>query len=154
MAISRAMRRLLRVREIEEELSQAVLESALGDLKLLQAALQAARERERAGRRQVTASAATGELADRISGLELTRAARRHAAALTPRITETELAVASWRREFLAKRTARRQVETLMRRTESEDAIESGRRTQRELDDWFLSRAYRSSGADEESEPE
>jgi hypothetical protein len=36
---------------------------------------------------------------------------------------------------------ARRQVETLIRKTEVGDAVDAGRRAQRELDDWFLSRA-------------
>ena len=149
MAVSRTMRRLLRVREIAEELSQAALESATSDLRRLESALAAARERERAGRRQVTASAATGELVDRIAGLEETRAARRHAAALTPRIAETELAVTLRRGEFLARRMERRQVESLIWKSEEEAAIEAGRRAQREIDDWFLSQARRGGGDEE-----
>jgi hypothetical protein len=43
--------------------------------------------------------------------------------------------------EFLAKRIERRQVETLIQKTEAEDAVDAGRRAQQELDDWFLSRA-------------
>jgi len=143
MAVSRAMRRLLQVRVLEEELSQAALESAVGDLRRMEAALVAAQERERNGRRQVTASASTGELVDRIAGLEETRAAARHGAALRPRIAEAELEVARRRQEFLAKKIERRQVETLIRKTEAGDAVEAGRRGQRHLDDWFLSRAQR-----------
>ena len=144
MAVSRALRRLLQVRELEEELSQTALDAAVGDLRRMELALGSARERERNGRRQVTASASTGELVDRITGLEETRAALRRATALRPRIAETELEVAQRRQEFLAKRMERRQAETLIRKTETEDAVEAGRRTQRELDDWFLSRAQRS----------
>jgi len=104
MAISRAIRRLKQVRELEEELSQAALESAVGGLRRMESALVAAEERERIGRRQVTASATTGELVDRIAGLEETRAALRHGAALRPRIAEAELEVARRRQVFLAKR--------------------------------------------------
>jgi len=141
MAVSRAMRRLMQVRVLEEELREAVLESAVGDLRRMELALVAAKERERSGRQQVTASAKTGELVDRIAGLEETRAALRHGAALKPRIAEAELEVARRRQEFLAKRIERRQVETLIQKTEAEDAVDAGRRAQQELDDWFLSRA-------------
>lgn len=141
MAVSRVMRRLMQVRVLEEELREAVLESAVGDLRRMELALVAAKERERSGRQQVTASAKTGELVDRIAGLEETRAALRHGAALKPRIAEAELEVARRRQEFLAKRIERRQVETLIQETEAEDAVDAGRRAQQELDDWFLSRA-------------
>ncbi|MGA2339837.1 MAG: hypothetical protein ABSF75_08055 [Terracidiphilus sp.] len=141
MAVSRAMRRLMQVRVLEEELREAALESAVGDLRRMELALVAAKERERSGRQQVTASAKTGELVDRIAGLEETRAALRHGAALKPRIAEAELEVARRRQEFLAKRIERRQVETLIQKTEAEDAVDAGRRAQQELDDWFLSRA-------------
>jgi len=141
MAVSRAMRRLMQVRVLEEELREAALESAVGDLRRMELALVAAKERERSGRQQVTASAKTGELVDRIAGLEETRAALRHGAALKPRIAEAVLEVARRRQEFLAKRIERRQVETLIQKTEAEDAVDAGRRAQQELDDWFLSRA-------------
>ncbi len=77
MAVSRALRRLLRIRELEEEQSRLALESALGELNRLEASLAAAVERERRGRRLVKASAQTGELPDRLAGLEETRAADR-----------------------------------------------------------------------------
>jgi flagellar export protein FliJ len=141
VAVSRPLRRLLGVLEIEEEQCRVALESAVGDLRRMELALVAAKERERSGRQQVTASAKTGELVDRIAGLEETRAALRHGAALKPRIAEAELEVARRRQEFLAKRIERRQVETLIQKTEAEDAVDAGRRAQQELDDWFLSRA-------------
>ncbi|MGA3332898.1 MAG: hypothetical protein ABSC62_01900 [Terracidiphilus sp.] len=128
---------------MEEEQRQAALESALGDLSRLEVALAVVQERERRGRRLVAASAETGEFMDRIAGLEEMRAARRHAAALTPRIAEAELAVTARRREFLAKRVERRQVESLIQRAEFKEAVQAGRRTQGELDGWFLSRALR-----------
>ena len=149
MAASRAMRRLMQVRALEEELRQAALESAVGDLRRMELALVASEERERNGRQQVTASVRTGELVDRIAGLEETRAALRHGAALKPRIAEAELEVARRRQEFLAKRIERRQVETLIQKTEAEDAVAAGRRAQRELDDWFLSRAQHGGGTNE-----
>ena len=62
MAVSRAMRRLLRVLEIQEEQYRAALASALADLKRLEGAMAATAERDRGGRRLVAASASTGEL--------------------------------------------------------------------------------------------
>ena len=151
MAVSRGLKRLLEVRALEEELSQAALEEALGDLRLLEAALEMALERERSGRRHVTQSAASPDAADRIAGLEETRAASRHVAALMPRIAEMEAEVAARRAAFLCKRMERQQVETLIRKTEAEDARVAGRRAQRETDDWFLRDAVRANGAIEKS---
>ncbi len=143
MAVSRALRRLLRVLEIEEEQCRLALESALGSLKRLDHALTAATERERRGRRLVVASAGSAEPTDRLAGLEETRAGRRHAAALAPRIAEMEQEAAAERQAYLDKRVERRQAETLLRKTEARDAIEAGRRGQRTLDDWFLGRMRR-----------
>jgi flagellar biosynthesis chaperone FliJ len=143
MAASRALRRLLRIRDIEEEQSRLALESALSQLNRLEHALAATAERDRRGRRLVDASARTGELPDRLAGLEETRAAGRHAAALAPRIGDAELGVAARRREFLLKRVERRQAETLIQEAEARDAVEAGRREQQALDDWFRNRLHR-----------
>ena len=97
-------------------------------------------ERERGGRRLVAASATTGDVTDRIAGIEETRTAKRIAAAIAPRIAEMEAAVSTRRREFLGKRIERRQTETLIEETQALDKVEAGRRAQRDLDDWFLSR--------------
>ena len=148
MAVSRAMRRLLRVREMEEELSRAALKKALDELRRLGDALNRARERERGGRRLVAASTETGEIVDRIAGLEETCAAGRQVAALAPRIADSKLAVNARRGEYLAKRIERRQVEALIRKAEANEASESGRREQREADNWFLNKAGRSGGHD------
>lgn len=141
MAVSQSVRRLLRVREIEEEQSAAALESAIGEWKWLESVRQAARQRERSGRRLVAASAATGELADRLAGIEQARAAGRQAAVLEPRIRAAEQVVASRRQEFLQKRVERRQVELLIGQAEAEEVAEAERRAQSETDDWFLRRA-------------
>ena len=126
MAVSRGLERLFDVRKLEEELGQAALEQALGSLHQLETALQAAEERERSGRRHVTASAASQDAADRIAGLEETRAATRRAAALKPKIREMEAEVAARRAEFLAKRMERRQVETVIGKSRAADAIMAG----------------------------
>jgi hypothetical protein len=143
MAVSRVLRRLLRIRNLEEEQGRLALESALGELMNLQNVLAAAVERARRGRRLVGTSAQSGELPDRLAGLEETRAAERRTAALAPRIAEAELDVVALRREFLARRVERRQAETLIRETEAQDAAEAGRRGQQALDDWFGNKMHR-----------
>lgn len=138
MAVSRGLQRLFEVRGLEEELSQVALEETVGGLRLLESALDAARERERNGRRHVTVNAASSDAADRIAGLEETRAASRRAKALKPRIAEMAVEVAARRGEFLRKRMERRQVETLIQKTKAADELMAGRRAQRVIDDWFL----------------
>ena len=88
MAVPRGLKRLSEVRALEEKWSQAALEKALSSLHALEAALRAAKERERNGRRQVTASAGSADAADRIAALEEMRAAGRNAAAVEPESSE------------------------------------------------------------------
>lgn len=150
MPVSRSLRRLLHIRNIEEEQCRLALESALGELNRLEHALAATTERERRGRRLVEAGVRGGELLDRLAGLEETHAADRLATALVPRIAETALDVAQLRQEFLGKRVERRQAETLIGETEARDAVATVRREQQGIDDWYRSR-MRKSEAEEES---
>jgi hypothetical protein len=151
MAVSRALRRLLRVRDLEEEQSRLALESALGELHRLEQALTAAFERERRGRRLVESGVQTGQLADRLAGFEETRSASSHALILQPRIGSKNEEVSERRQEFLLKRMERRQAETLIQETEAKEAVEAARRGQQSLDDWYSSRLYREgSGAEDD----
>jgi flagellar biosynthesis chaperone FliJ len=143
MPPSRALRRLLRVLHLEEEETRRALESALNDLRRLEHALAAAAARNRSGRGLVVRSAVTGELADRLAGLEESLAAARRTAALQPRIRDAEQQVAACRAVYLAKRVERRQAETLVEEAAARDALEAARRTQRSLDDWHLGRLRR-----------
>jgi hypothetical protein len=144
------LRRLLRIRDIEEEQCRLALESALGELNRLEHAMATTTERERRGRRLVEAGVRGGELLDRLAGLEETHAAGRLATALAPRIAETALDVVALRQEFLGKRVERRQAETLIGESEARDAIARGRREQQGIDDWYRSR-MRMAEAEEES---
>jgi hypothetical protein len=154
MAVSRALRRLLRIRELQEEQSRLALESALGELHRLEHALATTFERERRGRSLVLASAQTNELPDRLAGLEETRSASLHAAALGPAIDGMGEEVTDRRQVFLSKRVERRQAETLIAETEAREAIVAGRRGQQSLDDWYSSRLYRAAGKEEaDTEP-
>lgn len=156
MTVSRALRRLLRIRDLQEEQSRLVLESALGELHRLENAMTTTSVRDRQGRSLIQSSAQTGELPDRLAGLEETRAARRHAAVLLPRIDATGEEVAGLRQEFLLRRVERRQAETLIQETEARDSIESSRRSQQTLDDWYGSQLRSDGGgarADAEPAP-
>ncbi|MGA9672451.1 MAG: hypothetical protein WBQ94_24765 [Terracidiphilus sp.] len=136
MAVSRAMRRLLRVRDLQEEQSKLALESAMGELHRLEDALQATGSQDRRGRLLVEASAHTGELPDRLAGLEESRTAARLRAAVVPRVAAAQSQVTMRREEFLAKRVDRRQAATLIEETEARDNADASRRGQQALDDW------------------
>lgn len=143
MAVSLALRRLLRIRDIEEEQSRLALEASLGDLHQLQYALGATVERNRLGRRLVRSSASSGELTERLAGLEQSRAADRQELVVGARIRDVELKVASLREGYLAARVERRQAETLIEEAAARDAQDSERRGQMALDDWFRNRMHR-----------
>lgn len=136
MAVSRALRRLLHIRALQEEQSRLRLESALGELHLLEKRLATAVDRDRRGRQLVVTSAHTGELADRLAGLEETRIGIRSAAQLRCRIEAAEEDAIELREEFLEQRVERRQAETLIEETEARDEVVTARRSQQALDDW------------------
>jgi len=137
MSVSPAMRRLLRVRELEEERRRTALEGAMGELHRLEQALAGAHRRGRTGRRLITVSAKAGEAADRVAGLAESAAGERHGAYLRPQIAEAEERVAELREEFLASRVERRQAETLIAEAEARALVMAGRREQQALDDRF-----------------
>jgi flagellar biosynthesis chaperone FliJ len=143
MAVSRALRRLLRIRDLEEEQARLALEAALGDRHRLEQALEATVGRERGGRRMVQDSARSGELPDRLAGLEESRTAERLAAVLTPRLAAADEEVLGLREDYLDARVERRQAETLIEEAEAAAALDGERRSQQGLDDWFRNRMHR-----------
>ena len=142
MAVSKALRRLLHIRGIEEEQRRLSLESALGDLESLKLARHAAGERERRGNALLETGAKSGDLTDRQAGLVEADAAHRRALVLAPRIVASELETRQRRQEFLDKRVERRQAERLIEKTEAEDAIEFERQSQSAIDDLYGARRH------------
>lgn len=136
MPVSRALRRLLHVRAMEEEQYRQTLDSALGELRALQHALNAAHARKRTGRNLLAASL-QGEIADRTAAQVEMQTAIRCADLLVPRIASAESVVFRARQEYLDKRLERRQAQTLIEEGEAQDATESGRRAQQSLDETF-----------------
>jgi hypothetical protein len=140
MAVPRALRRLLRVLDIEEEQSQLALKSALNELRRLEQLMVLTRKREREGRQCIVRSAYTGEVSDRVAGLQESQSAAQRAEVLDVEIAEVGLLVAELRQAYLGKRVERRQTEMLIRDIESGDAVVSARRNQQDLDDWYRNR--------------
>jgi hypothetical protein len=147
MPVSAALRRLLRVRTLEEEQQRLALESIHSELHALEHALVLARETERRGRSRLRSSSPASDPADRIAALVESSSGARRAAALRPRIASTEQETARIRQQYFEKRTERRQAETLIREREALDAMEADRRTQHGLDNWFSSQAQRGSSS-------
>ena len=151
MAIAQGLRRLLRVREIEEEQSRIALDAALGNLGRLEAWERAARSREQRGRRLLTASASSGDAIDRRAAVEEIRGAGRATEVVRPRIAEARWVVTTRQAEYLSCRAQRRQVETLIQEAEARQAVDAERRRQQALDDWFRNRRLRH-GAERKSD--
>lgn len=142
MSVSRGLRRLLRIRNLEEEQRRLALDSAVAELARLEAARAAAVVRACRGRGLVRVSAESGEWLDRWAGIAEQQTAGVHAEALAPRIADSQLGVAALRQEFLNKRVERRQAETLIEEAEARDEREGARREQQSLDDWFGNRLH------------
>ncbi|HEX8812060.1 MAG TPA: hypothetical protein VF742_08720 [Terracidiphilus sp.] len=144
MPVSNALKRLLRIRDLEQEQHRRALESALAELHQLEDALARATTRERDGRSSFAASVLDREPDERTVDLQSSRIesaiGQKHLQVLTPRVSRAEVQTTMRRQEFLLKRMERRQAETLIQETETADAVEAVRQSQRKLDEWFLAR--------------
>jgi hypothetical protein len=154
MAVSKALLRLLRLRGMEEDRRRLALEAGLLRLRSLEKARDAASAKDRQGRELMRGSAVSGQLADRVSALAETEAGCRQVEALAPLIAASAEEGLRLHQQFAEKRTERRQAETLVDETLELDMVESERRSQQALDDWYGSRRFREvngSKQDEES---
>jgi hypothetical protein len=142
-----SLRRFLLVVKAEEEQAQAALESALAQLRTLQNALHFAQERERVGRQLVSMSTESGDALDRLAALEEIAAAVRTKSALQPRIAKAMQETAMRRDAFLAKRLEHKQTETLVMEAEAQELLQDSRRSQQQLDEWYLGHLIRRPGS-------
>lgn len=140
MAVSRGLRRLLHVLELEEEQRRTALELAVGELRRIEQAQQAAGERERRGRALVLTSFESGELVDRIAGIEESRSAGQLGELLAGWQQGAVATVEHCRTALVSKSIERKQTETLLEEAARRDAVEAARRSQNTLDEWYLSR--------------
>jgi flagellar export protein FliJ len=137
MAVKPVLHRLLRLRELEEELSRVELETAVGNRNRVADELATAVERQARNRRSFAASAGERDTASRAGSVIAMEHARKLLSRIEPRLDATEREVIRQREAFLSKRTARQQVETLLEREQSAAREESSRRAQQMLDDWY-----------------
>jgi hypothetical protein len=149
----RSLRRLLRVLEIEEEQQKLALETAVGELRLMERALAAAGERGRGGRHLIALSAHNGEMADRLAGLEESLGAARSLSFLKPRTASTQQEVSRLRDDLLAKRVAQQQTAHVLRGVETREAMEAARRGQQSLDEAHLRQMRREESKKERGTP-
>jgi hypothetical protein len=149
MGVSRSLERLFRIRGVEEEQRRRSLDEAQAKLRSLEQERADAGQMEKQGSRREVAGLISGVIADRQAGSVESVAAQRRARVLTTRIAAAENETIERRQAFLQKRVERRQAETLMEEAEARATLESGRRSQRDTDDWYGTRNHRQ-GADEE----
>ena len=136
MAVSRGLRRLYELRQIEELQKASLFELAVAELGQLKNALEVAHSRQGNGRTLVTRSVMTGETQDRLYGLEEIAAAVRISAVLESRLRSATEKVERIRSEFLNKRLERRQAETLLQSALDREADLAQRKMQLSLDEW------------------
>jgi len=143
VAVSRALRRLFHIRALEEEQSKMALDSSLAHLRQVENAHRRAFDAVCQGRRLLESGVRSGDLPDRLAGIEEIRRAQYLTDALVPMMAEGEADVAEHREDFLLTRVHRRQAETLIDETEKLDAEDADRRAQQALGDWYLNRLQR-----------
>jgi flagellar biosynthesis chaperone FliJ len=143
MAASKSLRRLRDIRRAEEEQNQATMELAVAELHRLETARMENRERVGRARVLVASSVLTGELLDRIAGLEEIRVADRKVKVLAAKVDAAKKQVQKKRQEFLDKRIERRQAEAVYDAMQARAAAEANRKGQLILDDWHRSRRNR-----------
>jgi cytosine/adenosine deaminase-related metal-dependent hydrolase len=145
MSVPKVLRRLLRVRAIEEEQRRRALDAAVTKLQSLEQARESAMEMEKQGRARVGASVVSRVLADRQAGLVEQECARRRGALVTSRIAMSQAEASERRAEFLAKRVERRQAASLIEDAQARREVEAERQSQRSVDDWYGMAKYRQS---------
>lgn len=139
MASSKSLHRLLGIRKAEEECSQTELETAIVELQHLESAYATAHERGKRARTLLASSAQTGELMDRVASLQEMTTVGRLQRMLVEMIDTAKEKAENKRREMLATRLARRQVETLVDTKLARAREAANRKTQSALDDWHRS---------------
>jgi flagellar biosynthesis chaperone FliJ len=134
--------RLLQVRQLEEEGCRTALESTLAKLNRLVDAQKIAVDRERQGRIFVLEGLRTGQLSNRLAGLEEVRVSRVLQSALSAKIDAAGQEVNECRGRYLEKRIERRQLEMLIEAAQAKKAQQASRRAQEMLDDRHRSRTH------------
>ena len=143
MANRRVLSRLLRLRELEEEMSRMELEGAVGDRERVAGELAAAVNRQALGRQGFLVSIGDPDTAGRTGAVISMEQARELSVRIASRLEAADREVIRRREEFLSRRTDRQQIETLVQREQLTLREEAGRRAQQMLDDWYGRRSPR-----------
>jgi flagellar export protein FliJ len=133
----RTLERLWRLRELEEEQSRLALEERVQDRDRIVQRLESASRAAVQSRRIFAERLGDPDTAARTGALVELEHARRRQAAIRPQFEVAETNVEMGREEFLTRRTARRQLETLLEREHRAAREEIVRRAQQMLDDWY-----------------
>lgn len=140
MALSRALRNLLKIREMQEEQQKNALESAAAELRMIETALADAHTRQAAAHFGAFAGECVDPLDRRALQLQAETETRRREL-LHARRQDSQQVVESERALYLERRTERRQAEAVVDAELLRDHKESERKLQREVDDWYGTRA-------------
>jgi len=137
------LQRLLRIRELREEQSRVELEAAVGQRNRVAQELVEAKSRQAQGRSAFVAGISDRDRTGRAAGMIQMEQARKEQPHIATRLEAANAEVERQRDEFLAHRTARRQVETLVNAEQASLQEEAARRAQQTLDDWYSRRESR-----------
>ena len=137
MAKRNVLERLWRLRELEEEQSRLELEARVTERNRIARHLAEVSSGAARSRGEFVDRLADSDTAARTGALVELEQARRGQAAIRPRLDQAATDVELRRDEFLARRTGRRQVETLLDREREAARAETARRAQQMLDDWY-----------------
>ena len=143
MPVSKAIRHLLRIRQIGEDNARAELESAVAELNARETALMRNMARARDGRRLVAESVASANQDNRIVGMNEQVIAAQHANSLQRRVDDARGRAEALRQEYLVARTNRRQAEVLIENAAAQDELDLRRHAQQDLDTWHRDRSRR-----------
>jgi flagellar export protein FliJ len=143
MAIQRTLTRLLRLRRMEEEQSRLVLEAAVAERNRAEEELTVAAQHQAQGRRNFVTGILAQSQPGRTGGLMEMEQARRAQLRLLPTLTAAEAEVVQQSAELMARRTGRRQVETLVENGRRQADADVARKAQQMLDDWYGRRTIR-----------
>lgn len=141
------LRRLLRIRQLEEEASRMAVELSVLERDRRIAELAVAGELRNQGRMEFLRRAGEADTAGRAGAWMEVEEAEHQQKQIVPRLAQAESEVSERREEYLAQRTRRRQVETLLEREDAQNREKAARRAQQLLDDWFSRRSTKSAAA-------
>jgi flagellar export protein FliJ len=137
VARKRVLDRLLRLRELEEELSRVDLEVAVGERNRIERELAVVVELQAQDRANFAASIGKRDTSGRTGAAMAMEQARKQRTRITPRLEAAQREVLRRQEEMLVRRTSRQQVKTLVEREQLALREVTGRRVQQMLDDWY-----------------